>query len=67
MEVGQIRLGIQLVMEENICIHERVQIHNQVKSGSLVLESRTMKKCAMKTIVSVSSIENENKCNIILN
>jgi hypothetical protein len=36
MEVGQIRLGIQLVMEENICIHERVQIHNQVKSGSLV-------------------------------
>lgn len=61
MEVGQIGLGIQLVVlvvvEEYNCMLEVVQIHHQITLGGLVLESRAMRKCAMKTIVSVSSIE----------
>jgi len=71
MAAGQIGIGIQLallfVVEEYNCILEVVQIHHQMKLGCLVLESLTMRKCAMKTIVSVSSIGKGNKCNIILN
>jgi len=63
MEVGQIGLGIQLVVlivvEEYNCIQEAVHILHQMKLVRLVLASRTMRKCAMTTIVSVSSIENE--------
>ena len=58
MEIGQIRLGIQLVLfvvvEVYNCILEVVQILHQMKLGSLLLVSRTMRKCAMKTIVCVS-------------
>jgi hypothetical protein len=68
MEVGQIGIGIQLVVllvvKGNNCIPGRVQIHYQMKLGRLVLESRTMMKCAMEITVIVSSM---NKCNIILN
>jgi hypothetical protein len=71
MEVGQIGLGIQLVVllvvEVYNCIQEVVQIRHQMWLGRFVLESRTMWKCAMQTIVSVSSSEKEKKCNIILN
>ena len=63
MEVGQIGLGIQLVVlvvvEVHNCIQEVVQILHQMILGRLVLESRTMRKCAMKTIVHVSSMESE--------
>jgi len=63
MEVGQIGLGIQLVLLVVVkvynCIQEAVQILHQMKLGRLVLASRTMRKCAMKTIVSVSSMESE--------
>ena len=63
MEVGQIGLGIQIVLlvvvGENNCIQGRVQIHHQMKLGCLVLESRTMRKLAMEQIVSVSLHENE--------
>jgi len=59
MEAGQIGLGIQLVVlvvvEEYKCIQEAVQIHHQMKLERLVLASRTMGKCAMKSIVFVSS------------
>jgi len=65
MEVGQIGPGIQLVVllvvEVYNCILEVVQIRHQMKLGRLVLENLTMRKCAMKTIVSVSS------CNLISN
>jgi len=65
MEVGQIGPGIQLVVlpvvEVYNCILEVVQIRHQMKLGRLVLESLTMRKCVMKTIVSVSS------CNLISN
>jgi hypothetical protein len=68
MEVGQIGIGIQLVVllvvKGNNCIPGRVQIHHQMKLGRLVLESRTMRKCAMEITVIVSSMK---KCNIILN
>jgi hypothetical protein len=67
MEVGQIGLGIQLVLlvvvGENNCIQGRVQIHHQMKLGCLVLESCTMRKFAMEQIVSVSL--NENERNVI--
>ena len=67
MEVGQIGLGIQLVLlivvGENNCIQGRVQIQHQMKLGCLVLESRTMRKFAMKQIVYVSL--NENERNVI--
>ena len=63
MEVGQIGIGIQLVVllvvKGNNCIPGRVQIHHQMKLGCLVLESRTMRKLAMDQIVSVSLHENE--------
>jgi hypothetical protein len=63
MEVGQIGLGIQVVLlivaEESNCIQGRVQIYHQLKLGRLVQESRTMRKCAMKIIVVVSSMEND--------
>ena len=61
MEAGQIGLWNQIVLlvvvEEYNCILEVVQIHNQMKLGRLVLASRIMRKCAMNTIVSVSSLE----------
>jgi len=65
MEVGQIGPGIQLVVllvvEVYNCILEVVQIRHQLKLGRFVLESLTMRKSVMKTIVSVSS------CNLISN
>jgi hypothetical protein len=65
MEVGQIGPGIQLVVllvvEVYNCIQEVVHIPHQMKLGRRVLESLTMRKCAMKTIVYVSS------CNLISN
>ena len=58
MEAGQIGLHIQLVVslvvEVHNCILEVVQIHHQMKLGRLVLESRTMRKFAMKQIAIVS-------------
>ena len=63
MEVGQIGLGIQLVVllvvEVHNCILEGVQIRHQMRLGRFVLESRTMRKFPIKTIVCVSSFENE--------
>lgn len=63
MEVGQIGLGIQLVLlavaKKNNRILERVQIQHQMKLGCFVLESRTMRKFSMKQIVYVSLKENE--------
>jgi hypothetical protein len=67
MEVGQIGLGIQLVLfvvaKKNNCIQERVQIQHQMKLGCLVLESQIMRKFTMKQIVYVSL--NENEINVI--
>ena len=79
MAAGQIGLGIQLVLlvvvEVYNCIQEAVQIHHEMKSESLVLESRTMRKFAMDIIVLVSSTENDKisfnfklsltKCNLM--
>ena len=63
MEVGQIGLGIQLVVllvvEVYNCILEVVHIRHQMRLGSFVLESRTMRTFPIKTIVCVRSIENE--------
>jgi hypothetical protein len=63
MEVGQIGLGIQLVVllvvEVYNCILEVVQIRHQMRLGRFVLESRTMRTFPIKTIVCVSSFENE--------
>ena len=63
MEFGQIGLGIQLVVllvvEVHNCILEVVQIRHQMRLGRFVLESRTMRKFPIKTIVCVSSFENE--------
>jgi formylmethanofuran dehydrogenase subunit E len=63
MAVGQTGLGIQLalliVVEVYNCILEAVQILHQMKLGRRVLESLTMRKCAIQTIVSVSSTESE--------
>jgi len=65
MEAGQIGLGIQLVLlvvvEVYNCIQEAVQILHQMKLGRLVLEGRTMRKLATKTIALVSSTEKEEK------
>jgi len=59
MAAGQIGLGIQLVVllvvEVYNCIQETVQIRHQMRLGRPVLESRTMRKFARKTIVFVSS------------
>ena len=63
MEVGQIGLGIQLVVllvvEVYNCILEVVQIRHQMRLGRFVLESGTMRTFPIKTIVCVSSFENE--------
>ena len=63
MKAGQIGPGIQLVLlvvvEVYTCIQEVVQILHQMKLGRLVLESRTMRTIATKTIAFVSLIENE--------
>ena len=70
MAAGQIGSGIQLVVllvvEVYNSILEVVQIRHQMKLERPVLESRTMRKCAMNTIVCVSSTEKE-KFNIISN
>ena len=63
MEVGQIGLGIQLVVllvvEVYNCILEVVQIRHQMRLGRFVLESRIMRTFPKTTIVCVSSFENE--------
>ena len=48
-------------VEEYNRMQEAAQIHHQMILGCLVLESRTMKKCAMRKIVFVSLVE---KCAI---
>ena len=63
MEDGQlgplIQLVVLLVVEVYNCILEVVQIRHQMRLGRFVLESRTMRKFPIKTIVCVSSFENE--------
>ena len=61
MEAGQIGLRNQvvvfLVVEEYSLLQGRVQIHHQMKLGSLVSENRTMRKLVMGTVVFVSLTE----------
>ena len=61
MEAGQLGLWNQvvvfLVVEEYSLLQGRVQIHHQMKLGSIVSENRAMRKIVMGIVVVVSSTE----------